>query len=118
MLTTIDDKGGVYPHGRFDNTQWDVGALRRLEKSDRHALYQFLNSRIQELDKFSVATHFNKWANTPMEKLYEAINDEKEAGRVLGVIVLNLVVETDQKWMCSKTNLANREFSTNFYWRK
>ena len=89
-----------------------------------NSLQTIIEDEINNLNEgvgFSVGTMFpnHRWEKIPeLSALYQLIKDEKETGTVLGIIVYNFLVEYDKEWITSKTNLAGREFETNFYFKK
>lgn len=82
----------------------------------------FLYSKIQPTEKFSVGTMFPKkeWPKNPeLMRIFEiAQKSELQAAYFLGLMVMEILVEDDEPWLTTKTTLGERDIATAFYWRK
>lgn len=121
MLHQIDDKGKFYKlhdlpyRGNYD--RW----LAKFGKAgfSLDAVKSHITERIAGLQKFSVATDFGgSWENTPLQSVYAVCrNDSEQAAFLLGRMVMDILITAEDSWLCTKTNLQDRDFAANFYWR-
>ena len=109
--------------------------LRQIGSSAQE-LYNYVESVIDdEIDSMDdnkvfirpgwLFSHDSKhWDNTPLSKLYEKppagigyYNDsEQKSGLFLGLLVYQYMINSQIKWLCTKTSFNNRDFETAVYW--
>jgi hypothetical protein len=115
MLTKVDDKGRKYPINRVNHYR-DV--VYKFRPSHLEQVKDFLRNLIEKTNKFSVATLVPKDWEEPLLFVYQAAGcDHESAGMMLGMIVLNVIIRDEAKWVCTKVSLKGRDLKTNFYWR-
>jgi hypothetical protein len=78
---------------------------------------RYIDQKISKVNKFSIATLFpHKWPEE-LDPIYHLCRDEKLAAFVLAFIVMNHLIGDERRWLYTKTNIQERDFESNFYWR-
>lgn len=55
----------------------------------------------------------------PLSKIFNVLGrDVVVAGYFLGLIIMDLLIDSKEQWFCTKTNITKRDFDTMFYWRQ
>lgn len=94
------------------------GMIFKMTDGQRNEVVDYIKNVIDVVTSFSVATHLNRWGDTPLMFIYEAAGkNEKVAATVLGCMVYAVTVESKTLWCCMKSNITGREFDINFYWK-
>lgn len=123
MLTKIDNKGHAWPVKEVPYSEEYKSRLSRLNPGEFDEVWRFLKSELDaETGKFSVGT---KYPNTnrvawdgPLSYLWESTGrDAEQAGYLLGIIMMDLIIQDADQWLCVKTNVTKRAFDTEFYFR-
>ena len=118
MLSVIDKSGKFYqldtvPH--FSNFRKH---LRLFSKEVLVEIYQFIDRKLADTYRFSVATLFGGEWDYPIKHIYDVLSeDEREAGFLLGKMVMHRVIHHPAEWVCTKANMQGRDFDVSFYWR-
>lgn len=90
---------------------------KKLTPEELMTFRDYIRTVINETDKFSIATHFgNPWPNELLI-VYNKISDTKLAVYYLAQTIQDYLIFTGDKWITTKTDIAQRGFETNFYWR-
>jgi len=118
MLSTIGESGGfcelkTIPFGRnFDRwiSMFPPGAYGKV--------CSHLQARLKGETKFAIGSLVPKEWNTPLIYVYDIAEDEPTAAFLLGLMVLKIMIEADDEWLCTQTTLSGSALDTNFYWRK
>jgi hypothetical protein len=97
--------------------------LIKLSDEQRNELYSFIRMSLQNEKEFSIASKFGKaslaWHEVPLIYLYRlASEDEGKAAVLLGLMVMDVLIEDHREWLCIKTLMRGRDFPTNYYWLK
>jgi hypothetical protein len=118
MLRRIDEQGRTYdltkvPHEK-NFEQW----LALLQGSQLTQIQDYIDQRIDTVDKFSVATLFGGVWDEPLSFIYDALGHHKDnSALLLGRIVLDRVIRSESQWLSTKTVLGSRDLATAFYWK-
>ena len=97
--------------------------LNKLSKEQQNELYSFIRGSLRDEREFSIASKFGRaslaWHEVPLIYLYQLANeDEGSAAILLGLIVMDVLIEAQREWICFKTLMRGRDFPTNYYWLK
>lgn len=117
-LTRIDEKSNVYEVKAAPSVD---GLYERYSKQallqDQGSVKNYVEETIQNLEKFSLATNFGDPWPEELSSLYKFCQDEKLAAFLLASIVIDALIQSEHNWICTKTNIQDRDFASNFYWR-
>jgi len=101
-----------------------LSTLKKRLNTNGHldTVVHFLEEDMVTEESFSCATKYpmtNKKAwEGPLKEVFEASGkDVTTAGYFLGLLVMEIIIDSDEKWWGTTTNISKREFETMFYWR-
>lgn len=124
MLSKLDSKNELFPVKKVSYESFYQLAKSKLSDKNFKKVWDFIENDISEEEKFSCTTKYNLknrevWGQGVFRCLYLALEkDTKATGYFLGLIVQDVIINSDDQWYCIKTNITNRDFATMFYWRK
>ena len=122
MLYQIDDRGRCYQVKDLPFRQTYDTWLAKFSAANisTDEIKSYMAENLAGLSKFSVATNFGgSWEGTPIQSVYTVCrNNPEQAAMLLGRIIMDVLIYAEEEWLCTKTNLQERDFTTNFYWRK
>lgn len=118
MLIRFDESGRAYPLEDVPHRKNYLLWINKFAANEVDAVFDLIEEKIAGTDKFSVATLFGGDWDGPLFNVYKTANcDHREAGLLLGRMVLDTVIRDSKKWYSVKTNLNGRDLETVFYWR-
>jgi len=122
MLKMIKDTGETFIVNSVPYEKEYRMLLKKFTKEQLNKLHDYLDSELPE-GNFSVGTTFplgsKHWGNGPLKVIYVNCDKNKEqAGYLLGQIVFDIIMNRDEEWFCTKTNITHRDFGTLFYFKK
>ena len=116
-LSRMEESGAVHSVKNLPPLDVYQRYLTQAPQPLQAATQNYIASVIQGKNKFSLATAFSKPWPSELDNIWDFIQDEKLSAFILSYIVMNLLIADNDNWMCTKTNIQDREFDANFYWR-
>jgi hypothetical protein len=91
---------------------------RKTSIAQRNQVRDYVAGVVAANDKFSIATAFSDPWPDALSPIWNYCHDKKMAAFILAYIVLDYLQNEDKTaWLCTKTNIQERDFDSNFYWR-
>ena len=116
-LSRMEENGSVYAVTSLPALDVYQKYLNHVLPTQQGATSAYVATVIGSHEKFSLATAFaNPWP-PELDSIWNFIQDETLAAFVLAYIVMEQLMAAPNKWMCTKTNIQDRDFATNFYWK-
>lgn len=116
-LTRLDDKACTYPITKTPSVDGLYERyLQQVPQSTQDDATRCIDEKIHNVDRFSLATHFGDPWPDELESLYVFCKDEKLAAFLLASLVIDRLIHSEANWLCTKTNIQDRDFASNFYW--
>ena len=116
-LSRMNDTGGVFRVKRAPEFDLYGRYKREAPPVARAAVAAFVAKKISEVPKFSIATLFPDPWPPELKPVWDFCLEPKLAAFVLAYIVMETLFYDSVEWKCTKTNIQERDFESNFYWR-
>ena len=121
MLNMIKETGRIFSVTKVPYEKEYKELLKGFTDKEFTKLWNYVDSALPN-DKFSVGTTFPldspHWGNGPLKVIYvKCRKDKAQAGYLLGQIVFDIILNRNEEWFCTKTNITHRDFETLFYFR-
>jgi hypothetical protein len=123
MLKKMQD-GKVFPVSQTGYAKEFRALKTKLQKrGSLDEVTEYLKDEIAKEDSFSCGTKFpmtNKkaWEGV-LSRVFDASGrDVLVAGYFLGLLVMEIIIESDEQWLGCTTNINKRAFETMYYWRE
>ena len=118
----IKENGQVFPVSHVPYTKEYEQLKKNFSPEGLEVLKKYITANLPE-NQFSVGTTFpidsEHWGDGPLKPIYIGCGKHKEqAGYFLGQIVFDIILESDEQWFCTKTNITHRDFGTLFYFKR
>lgn len=122
MLKMIKDTGEVFPVTSVPYEKEYNNLKRNFTEDEFNSLCEYVDANLPD-GKFSVGTTFPldspHWGDGPLKVVYVNCGHNKEqAGYFLGQVVFEIILDRDEHWFCTKTNITHRDFGTLFYFKR
>ena len=116
-------KGPVFHVKKVSHFEEYENMKAKMADSDFEAVWDFLESDLLGEKVFSCSTKYpmtnQKAWRGPLSKLFEAVGRNVEVtGYFLGLLVMDIVISSEEQWLCTKTNITKRDFETLCYWKQ
>lgn len=119
MLIKIGDSGRAISLKKIPYEDSFLKWINLIDPKDYAEICTYIDEKIEQQDKFSVATLFGGDWDNPLIRIYAAVNEDSyNSALLLGRINLDRVIRSETEWFCTKTHLNGRDLATTFYWRK
>jgi hypothetical protein len=121
MLNMVGE-GSVFPVKRVSHIEEYENMKAKMSDEDFDAVWDFLESDLLGEKVFSCSTKYpmtnqKAWRGS-LSKLFEAAGRNVEVtGYFLGLLVMDIIINADEQWLCTKTNITKRDFATLCYWK-
>jgi hypothetical protein len=122
MLNMIKDSGKSFPVSHVPYIKDYEEIIKRFTPQQFNELWDYVDSNLPD-EGFSVGTTFPlgspHWGDGPLHIIYiNCGKDKVRAGYFLGQLVFDIILNRDEEWFCTKTNITHRDFSTLFYFKR
>lgn len=132
MLFKISSTGRKFQVTKIPYEKEYLHNLSFIEEGKFEIIKEYIYSKILTSKSFAVGTLFGKingdtdWHrdHPPLDYVYQAMERKKskyppfiESANLVGLIVLDLLINDELSWGCSDFDLGHRGYEVNFYWK-
>lgn len=116
-LYRIGESGDKYNVSSFSPIEIYEKYLKTVPIVQQEIVRSYVRRVVNAQVKFSLATAFPDPWPQELDLIWNFANDKKLSAFILAYLVMEELILQENEWMCTKTNIQDRDFESNFYWR-